>query len=238
MSKDKFSFNFWPSFTDLMLSLVLIVLCILGVFAFKTGLGEADIKKAQNSQDSINEQLKDTVGSSNVAVIKTWNEIQKHRDKEVIVLAELNKQTISFSDKVLFNTDQSELLPRGIEVLNKIGPVIYNNLNNIKEIRIEGHTDNDDTAEYNLRLGARRAIAVYNHITFRDNDNPGRISDYYWKINPAEHLISISSYGKFKPVGRTPGMKYNHTMLEQANVGRLQAGNRRIEIILEYKYGK
>lgn len=238
MSKDKFSLNFWPSFTDLMLSLVLIILAILGVFVFNTGQGEADIEKAQVSQEKINSELETRIGKSKFAKIDSWNDISRHNDKDVIVLAELNKQTISFSDKILFQRNEFELMQPGKEILDTIVPVIVDNIENIKEIRIEGHTDMNADAAYNLELGANRAIAVYNHVTYSDNDDPDKAKEGFRKIDPAEHLISISSYGKFKPVGRTPGEQYNRSKLQEANTKWNEDRNRRIEIILEYKYRK
>ena len=245
MAKNKFSLNYWPSFTDLMLSLVLVMICILSVYSIQAGLGQADIERSDKSIKSINEQIKQEMGDGKVAVIKSYDELENNSDKDVIIVTDLNKQVISFNEAVLFSEGRYKLLPRGAEDLDKLGPVIYKNLPNIAEIRIEAHTDIVDTADFNLTLGAQRAIEVYNRMTFRNNDNPNTASEPNWKINPAEHLISISSYGKFKPVGRNPGDDFNMEKLIKANPldkntesQRIRARNRRIEIIIEYKHRK
>lgn len=49
MLRDKFGFNFWPSFTDLMLSFVLIVLIILFVVSKMLAAGNENLDKARQS---------------------------------------------------------------------------------------------------------------------------------------------------------------------------------------------
>ena len=63
MIKDKFGFNFWPSFTDLMLSLVLVVLIILFVVSKMIAAGNENLDRARDSQKAIQTQIKNMIGS-------------------------------------------------------------------------------------------------------------------------------------------------------------------------------
>lgn len=53
-------------------------------------------------------------------------------------------------------------------------------------------------------------------------------------MNPSEHLISVSSYGEFKPIDRRPALPYNRDKLNAANTDEIRGRNRRIEIVIEY----
>ena len=62
MLKDKFGFNFWPSFTDLMLSLVLVVLIILFVVSKMIAAGNENLDRARDSQEAIQSEIKRMIG--------------------------------------------------------------------------------------------------------------------------------------------------------------------------------
>lgn len=230
MLKDKFGFNFWPSFTDLMLSLVLVVLIILFVVSKMIAAGSENLDKARESQQAIQTQIKEQIGEKySVNVISDKNNEEttkdiKNKKADITIIDKLDRQTITFSDKVLFDSNGSELKTAGYDVLKVVGPVIYDNLANISEIQIQGHADIVFTDDFNLTLASKRAIAVYQ---FLQNDVG---------IDPAKNLMSITSFGKYKPVGREAGQKFDRAMLEEANKDvEAKAKNRRIEIVLFYK---
>lgn len=230
MLKDKFGFNFWPSFTDLMLSLVLVVLIILFVVSKMIAAGSENLDKARRSQNAIQNQIQKNVDNKytiNIITDKsnfdTNEEIRKTKS-DITIINKLDRQTITFSDKILFDSGMSELKPEGYEILALVGPVILNNLENISEVQIQGHADIVNTDEFNLKLASFRAIAVYKFLQNKVG------------INPADHLLSISSFGKYKPVGRESGYEFNEKKLYLANASdELKAKNRRIEIVLFYK---
>lgn len=259
----KFEFNFWPSFTDLMLSLVLIVLCILGVFAIHKGVGEADIRRAKESAKTIADGIRGNpdkgikgIVDSDKAIFISEEEYKSGKledgkripkDKQILGIMGLNRQTITFNEEVLFREGESKLLPKGKTILSALAPLIYDNLDNIKEIQIQGHADTKgyansiDGDDYskgknNLDLGAQRAIVVYKELTLKDNDYGITGEDIVKKkIDPAKHLISISSYGEFKPIDRRAGRDYDRHRLDNANTDEIRGRNRRIEIVIEYK---
>lgn len=235
MLKDKFGFNFWPSFTDLMLSLVLVVLIILFVVSKMISAGSENLNKARESQQQIKTQIENQIGDKyKIAVISDRNasassaagsEINiKETKADIYLIDKLDRQTITFSDKVLFDSGESVLKPAGYEILNVVGPLIAKNLDNLSEIQIQGHADTVDTDDYNLQLAANRAMAVYKFLQTAVG------------INPAEYLMSATSFGKFKPVNRNPGEDFDAAKLKDANATEeMKAQNRRIEIVLFYK---
>lgn len=230
MLKDKFGFNFWPSFTDLMLSLVLVVLIILFVVSKMIAAGSENLDKARESQKAIQTQIQEQIGKNyTITVISDKSneetiEKMKNTKADITIIDKLDRQTITFSDKILFDSGRSELKPAGYEVLKVVGPVVADNLKNISEIQIQGHADIEDTDDYNLLLASNRAIAVYKFLQTTVG------------IDPANYLMSITSFGKYKPVGREAGQSFDRQKLLEANIDKeSKAKNRRIEIVLFYK---
>lgn len=230
MLKDKFGFNFWPSFTDLMLSLVLVVLIILFVVSKMIAAGTENLDKARESQKKIQNQIERQIGKNYSILVISDKSNEETSEKmldnkaDITIVNKLDRQTITFSDKILFDSGKSELKPAGYDVLKVVGPVVMNNLANISEIQIQGHADIEDTDDYNLTLAANRAIAVYKFLQTEV------------AVDPAKYLMSITSFGKYKPVGREAGQEYDRSQLEKANIdAAAKAKNRRIEIVLFYK---
>lgn len=230
MLKDKFGFNFWPSFTDLMLSLVLVVLIILFVVSKMIAAGTENLDKARESQKKIQNQIESQIGKNYSILVISDKSNEETSEKmldnkaDITIVNKLDRQTITFSDKILFDSGKSELKPAGYDVLKVVGPVVMNNLANISEIQIQGHADIEDTDDYNLTLAANRAIAVYKFLQTEV------------AVDPAKYLMSITSFGEYKPVGREAGQEYDRSQLEKANIdAAAKAKNRRIEIVLFYK---
>ncbi len=230
MFKDKFNFNFWPSFTDLMLSLVLVMLIILFVVSKMISVGNENLDRARDSQKVIATQIDEQIGKRySIQVISDKDTIQsnaaaKNSKADITIIYKLDRLTITFSDKVLFDTNKSDIKQAGVEVLNVVGPIVKNNLQNISEIQIQGHADIQGSDDLNLSLASARAMSVYKFL----QSNIG--------VNPAEHLMSATSFGKYKPVGREAGNLYSQSQLTSDNATEaLMARNRRIEIVLFFK---
>ena len=217
MLKDKFGFNFWPSFTDLMLSLVLVVLIILFVVSKMIAAGTENLDKARESQKKIQNQIESQIGKNYSILVISDKSNEETSEKmldnkaDITIVNKLDRQTITFSDKILFDSGKSELKPAGYDVLKVVGPVVMNNLANISEIQIQGHADIEDTDDYNLTLAANRAIAVYKFLQTEVS------------VDPAKYLMSITSFGKYKPVGREAGQEYDRAKLEKMAVDLLKS---------------
>jgi peptidoglycan-associated lipoprotein len=75
-------------------------------------------------------------------------------------LDEINKN--SPFQPLFFGYDQSEVSPEGQQVLNANAEIMKRYATWV--ITIEGHADERGTAEYNLALGERRALAARNYL--------------------------------------------------------------------------
>lgn len=176
------------------------------------GEGDIRIKQIQDSQKKLIEQ------------------IEEQYRIEINVKTDIHIQTISFGSGILFNSGEAVLSENGKAILTATGKVFLRNLKMIKELQIQGHTDNDPILQgskynSNLELAAIRAINVFKHF----KDEVG--------INPIEILMSATSFGKYKPVERQQSEEFTEEKLGLANLyPDEKAKNRRIEIVLIYKH--
>jgi peptidoglycan-associated lipoprotein len=90
---------------------------------------------------------------------------------------------VNVGDRVLFETDSSELTSQGRQTLDKQAQWL--NHYNRYAFTIEGHADERGTREYNIALGARRAQVVHEYLVSRGVS--------------AQRMHTIS-YGKERPV--------------------------------------
>lgn len=144
------------------------------------------------------------------------------------------QQTFSFGGSLLFESAKSELNEQtgGAEFLQVFVEALRPYFDVLDEIKIEGHADSlayDSNcscavvSQYpNLELAARRSATIYELFVERG-------------LDPHSTLISISSFGKFKPTDRASGEPYNKKMLRNANsTEESREKNRRVEITLVY----
>ena len=247
MENNTLDFNFWPSFSDLMLTLVLIlvivVFAVIAAFSIGTDDLRAELAKVEREQKEIAEAIakveekqKKIIEAIAEAYGTDYEEVESDSfkirleddgDTEILIHNEATLQRYSFSDRILFEPDRYDLKEEGKETLWRVGGEIEKNLKDIKEIQIQGHADPDRPAYVpsNLHLGALRAIEVYKFLQRSIG------------IDPAKHLMSVTSFGEYKPVERsTDDITYNLQKLRQHNRTRmLKAKNRRIEILLFYR---
>jgi OmpA-OmpF porin, OOP family len=105
------------------------------------------------------------------------------RDREIRVLetelAELRADrtdrglVVTLTDDVLFDVDQAELKPGGMQRLARVSEFLRQNPD--RNVLIEGHTDSTAPDAYNLALSQRRANAVEDFLISQGVD-PTRIS--------------------------------------------------------------
>ncbi|MBN1827481.1 MAG: OmpA family protein [Candidatus Eisenbacteria bacterium] len=83
---------------------------------------------------------------------------------------------------ILFDTDKADLKPEAMEPLGEIVKLMlqYTDLS----IEIQGHTDNQGTAEHNLDLSRRRADTVRRYILLFGVDEKRLVSDGYGLTRP------------------------------------------------------
>ncbi|RKU08029.1 hypothetical protein C6503_23920 [Candidatus Poribacteria bacterium] len=257
MENNTLDFNFWPSFSDLMLTLVLIlvivVFAVIAAFSIATDALREEVDNVTKEQKEIAEALA-KVEEKQEAIIQAiakkyeveWEDVGKSKDEEtetdsfeipisldnggdteILIHNQATLQRYSFSDRILFEPDRYDLKEEGRKTLLVVGRQIENNLENISEIQIQGHADPDPPAFVPSNLHLG-ALRAIEVYKFLQN----RI-----RIDPARHLMSATSFGEYKPVERlTDDSTYNRQKLRQHNRNlALKAKNRRIEILLFYR---
>ena len=232
MRRKKSDFNFWPSFTDLMVALILMLFMFVASYVFITK-NLADLGEIREKQDELIKSVKIALHAEieekekdSIYIIRPNNIL----DDEITFLNGLDTQTIRFSTHILFEKNNHTLKSRGIDILDKIGEQLKKNIQSIKRIQIEGHADTDPTKDIkyngsNLVLAAYRAIEVYEHLRTVAG------------INPVSKLMSATSFGEYKPINREDDdVNFTENELNDANNNEnLKSKNRRIELLLFYK---
>lgn len=222
-------FNFWPSFADLMLAVVLILVLVLFLVTAVISVGTINLSQVQRNQVEMVNTIASSYGSKPKELEKnTFGiSISTPHTYDVLIKNEPTLQQITFSDHVLFSPDDYKLNPGGREVLEVVGNALKQQLSLIREIQIQGHADPDTSSRFesNTHLAALRAIEVF------------RFLEQTVGIDPAEHLMSATSFGEFKPLQRSlDDRQYGRDKLREHNsTSDLKSRNRRIELLLFYR---
>lgn len=232
--------------TDLIISLVAILVMMLAINSEKLKeeikkvgsymalkekyLEEQEaLEKIKLNQNALIEEIENLYEQSSIEVTKNHYafRFENNLDYDIQIINDFHQQRITFGSNVLFDPDEVRLKQRGRELLKKMGMAIKSSISFISEIQIQGHADISKTNMKggNLMLASKRSIAVYQ--LFIDKI----------PINPAEHLISISSFGEYKPVNRSAeNVDFSYSQLKKSNSTESQRrANRRIEVILNYR---
>ena len=135
---------------------------------------------------------------------------QEIADKEILIQEIKGRLTVTFVDKILFDSGSASINPRGRELLRRIAPSLKENTDHL--ILVEGHTDNVPISQAlaatfptNWELSAARAIAVVRFLSEQAGLAPNR--------------LAASGHSYYRPVAENDTPQ-----------GRSQ--NRRIEIVL------
>lgn len=214
--------------TDLIVSLVAVLLIMLGINsnAYKQKLLDLEIVR-KNQMDIVHKIAAEyNTKAREISRDKYAMGIERSTSNDIIIENDVTIQRIAFSSNILFDSDEHLLKKRGKEILTNVGNIFKLKLDAISEIQIQGHADNQKTQRYdsNLELAAKRAIQVFEFLVKLN-------------IEPTRHIMSVTSFGEFKPVQRKySDNTYNETKLKLDNKTEKQrALNRRIEIVLIYK---
>ena len=126
------------------------------------------------------------------------------RERDAVLVGDYVLPVLVIQGEDLFAKGSSTLLPKAIVHLEAATKFIL--IHSPKRARIEGHTDNDGTPEYNLKLSELRAAAVRDYLVNQS------------KINPS--ILSLRGYGESNPIAPN-------------DTPEGQARNRRFEIVVE-----
>ncbi len=208
--RQKSVLNVWPAFTDISIAMLLIFLFFL-FYQFVANSKLFQKMRMEKKQDTI-----ETAFEKRFA-----NEIKRGI---ISIERDGNLQRFMFSDRILFLTDESKLLPLGRNTLTAVGRLLQKHKTDAegqrlyKSIQIEGHTDNVPIISpdrSNWELSSDRAIAVLRLFVDRIGIDP--------------RTLKATGYAEFRPAAG------DSSDIEGANnTASKRAKNRRIEIVLVY----
>lgn len=175
VNKEEEHSNFWPTFTDLLATILMVVIMLL--ISSESMVGGVEQGIASNVNNSVKQTLKE-------------NGIPIEVDKE--------SGEVTFGETALFDTDSDQLKPEAKEILKifipKYASTIYKDYGDyISKVIVEGHTDDVGTYIYNLDLSQRRAFSVVNYIVGEE------IGDYKYKDKLTEDIIAVGR-SKAEPI--------------------------------------
>lgn len=124
--------------------------------------------------------------------------------KVAVVKEEPRGLVITLSGSVLFASNQATLLPAAQSRLNQVAEALLST-NKDRKLTVEGHTDSQGSAAFNMELSQRRAEAVRSYLISRGY--PGE-------------MIETRGIGKVRPIADNASPE-----------GR--SNNRRVEIIVQ-----
>ncbi|GAA0237512.1 OmpA family protein [Metaclostridioides mangenotii] len=159
--------SFWPTFTDLLSTVLMVV--ILTLFSTQSISGSVKQDLAQNINNSVEETLK---------------------NDNIPVKVDKRSGQVTFGESTMFDVDSDELKPEAKEMLKKFIPkyveTVYKDYgSNISKIVVEGHTDDIGSYLYNLDLSQRRAYSVTKYMVSDE------IGDYKYKTKFTKHIIAV-----------------------------------------------
>lgn len=147
--------------------------------------GAESIKKsleAINQQSGYIQELNKSINrkdSTNLALVMNLKRsLGNINDEDVTIEVKKGVVYVSLSDKMLFNSGSSQVLPRAHDVLSKIAKVV--NDHRELDILVEGHTDNvpisNSCVTDNWDLSVKRATAVVRILQNKYNVAPNRMT--------------------------------------------------------------
>lgn len=177
LNNDDGSFNIWPTFTDMLASILLIIILI--------------VCYQSKQQKNIAKYLSSNVNSTVEDISKNFDvdvKYDKATGSVIFFVEDENKK----SDKSMFNVNDTQLTKEGKAILKKFIPQYVKNIYSNKEVEkyiskivIEGHTDDDGSYLYNLELSQERAFNVVKYVLGDE------IGDYEYKSKLEEDLIAV-----------------------------------------------
>lgn len=156
--------EYWLSYSDLMAGLLMVFVLMLLVAAGR-------YEEERDQIESLREQVIGVVETMAVrdSIIQ---DLQQIGNNQLITIDTITGAIrLSDANAVLFDQNESYLKPQGRVVLTRLArdylPAVLGNeryLQHLREIVIEGHTNDDGTFLHNVELSQERAYAVLNHF--------------------------------------------------------------------------
>lgn len=168
--------DFWPSFTDMLTTILLVVLLIFITIVAKAYINLKDqqlvileaekvIMEKEKALEVKEKLIEGMVGIKGEII----NDLKKEFEESQIEVNVNNENgNISFKSEILFEYGSATLKDAAKQELKKVIPryveTIYQYQEHIDSVIIEGHTDQSGSYLYNLELSQDRAFSVLSYI--------------------------------------------------------------------------
>ncbi|WP_442597654.1 OmpA family protein [Neobacillus sp. D3-1R] len=204
--------DFWPTFTDLLASILLVILLIM-VYTISEKSAELkekekditrvefESKKIHKENLEYREKIKKIMGIR----VEIVHSLQEAFEKSNLKI-EIDPQTgtVSFSGNVLFESGKDILQTNFQKELDKVIPVYISALlskefeGHVSEIIVEGYTDDEGDYFENLDLSQRRAFNVAKYILGKSSPSypvKGKLKDYITANGRSETKLILNKDG-------------------------------------------
>lgn len=174
--------NFWPSFTDLLSSMLLFI--ILFLIAFLITKTET-IMDQQREIDAVKGEMKKIIGMRTDIAGAI---IQEFRDSDINIAVDKETGCVLFNSDILFDFDSARIKNEFKGELESFISIYFDAVldpdyaDNIAEIIVEGHTDDVGEYEYNLELSQERALNIVRYILDSGNFDASQMAEIRSKI--------------------------------------------------------
>ncbi|MFJ5718219.1 OmpA family protein [Neobacillus sp. NPDC093127] len=169
--------NFWPTFTDLLSTILLVILIIFVAVIISINKETKEMQnKVKANQLEMDKQAKQIAEKEKQ--IEMLSYIQKDivkdlesefKSRQMDISIDKDTGAIKFKDDLLFEEGMDVITPKFRDKLQAFIPIYFSTLygkygDHIAEIVVEGHTDDKGEYMYNLDLSQRRAFSVVRYI--------------------------------------------------------------------------
>lgn len=177
----------------------------------KERVGTAKLQRNLLETQRLRARLNERIDQTKSTYLSIVNGLEDEIENREVIISELEEElSVTFVDRILFQSGKATVTPKGKEILTKVGQILRNVKS--KKIRVEGHTDNKlILPEYrhkfpsNWELSAARAVAIVRYFQNELGFDPSN--------------LEASGHSFYKPIATN-----------QTEEGRAQ--NRRVNIII------
>lgn len=196
--------------------------------ALQSNKGDLDTRPVLAAQSRLVDEIASAIGLNREANYEGASLLRDHLGKTYVTIQSDAKnpllQRFYFGSDLLFPSDEATITAKGGALLRAVASAIQRKLGGIVEIQIQGHADSTPSFNFdsNMELAYARGRQVFD--IFRDQG-----------ISPTYNLMSVTSFGEYKPASRRSGDAFDDAALETANESDFRRErNRRVEVLLFY----